>query len=214
MKFKKANISPRFSEIGQTSPEDLGVYQKLSTKKRHCFVLEKSVDCLEILLKKELINSQNCLKIISYSGGYSSISFIKVVAEREPIEELICSTLRVGEKQLGVLDDLEFQGKIKNAKFVIGGIMKSDSGGKYDYYSAFQRVCQKNGWEYCISNNHSKIILMRTEKHHYVLETSSNLNENPKIEQFSFEDSEELFCFYRSFFKKVMEVSKIESEGL
>jgi hypothetical protein len=30
-----------------------------------------------------------------------------------------------------------------------------------------------------------------------VIETSSNLNENPKIEQFSFENDAELFEFYR-----------------
>lgn len=45
--------------------------------------------------------------------------------------------------------------------------------------------------------NHSKVTLMRTDCNWYVLETSSNLNENQKIEQFRFENDEHLFEFYK-----------------
>ena len=45
---------------------------------------------------------------------------------------------------------------------------------------------------------------METKKNYYVVETSSNLNENPKIEQFSFENDKELFLWYEEFFKELM----------
>lgn len=44
---------------------------------------------------------------------------------------------------------------------------------------------------------------MRTSENYYVLETSSNLNENPKIEQYSFENNKELYLFYYEFFEKL-----------
>ena len=50
---------------------------------------------------------------------------------------------------------------------------------------------------------------MRTKENYYVLETSSNLNENPKIEQYSFENSKELYDFYYDFFDK-LEEAKVE----
>lgn len=71
---------------------------------------------------------------------------------------------------------------------------------KYNYADRLYKIAQDNGWQFITVNNHSKIILMRTATHFYVLETSSNLNENPKIEQYSFEDDKELYQFYYGFF--------------
>lgn len=45
---------------------------------------------------------------------------------------------------------------------------------------------------------------MDTDNGKFVIETSSNLNENPKIEQFSFERSDELFDFYFDVINDVM----------
>jgi hypothetical protein len=45
------------------------------------------------------------------SGGFSSIGFVKFIAERTHINSLIVSTLRVGRKHLQVLDVLKQQAK-------------------------------------------------------------------------------------------------------
>ena len=55
------------------------------------------------------------------------------------------------------------------------------------------------------TNNHSKIILAKTKHNFYVIETSSNLNENPKIEQFNFENSKRLYEFYLLLFKELIQ---------
>ena len=51
-------------------------------------------------------------------------------------------------------------------------------------------------------------MLFDTDNGKYVLETSSNLNENPKIEQFSFEQNSELFDFYKKLFELMFEEGK------
>jgi hypothetical protein len=56
---------------------------------------------------------------------------------------------------------------------------------------------QKNSWQIKTLKNHSKVLLFDTDAGKFVIETSSNLNENPKIEQFSFEKDTELFNFYK-----------------
>lgn len=47
---------------------------------------------------------------------------------------------------------------------------------------------------------------MKTKNNYYVVETSSNLNENPQIEQFTFENDKDLYEFYYDIFKVIMEV--------
>lgn len=184
-----------------------GILKVLKSKQCYPFVMSKSVSDLNKLTMSKL-PVDDVYKFISVSGGFSSVSFIKLVAEKEKILELTASTLRIGEKQFNYLSDLNKKGKLDKATFFIGSIMKSDKNhnkGKYDYYTKFVNVCEENKWKTIVVNNHSKIILMRTDKNYYVLETSSNLNENPKIEQFSFENNKELYDFYYKFFEMVKE---------
>ena len=67
------------------------------------------------------------------------------------------------------------------------------------------------GWDIYAINNHSKIILMRTRKNYYIVETSSNLNENPQLEQFSIENSKKVFDFYKSMFEEMKKWAEQES---
>lgn len=150
------------------------------------------------------------------NGNFSSIGFIKFVAERTKINKLSISTLRVGKKHLQVLDVLKNQGKLDNVNFVVGSIMKQDSkiGKSYGYYDSLLTVCQKNNWTVTVANNHSKIINFDTDSGKYVIWTSSNLNENPKIEQFVFLKSEGIYQMCEDeFFKKMLEEREVFEEA-
>jgi hypothetical protein len=170
------------------------------------FILQTSSKILDAELGERLpLPDIESVKVISLSGGVVSASFIKYVADKEPIAELTASTLRIGEKQFRYLYSLFRSGKIQKCRFFTSNLQKKvdSKNKKYNYYRDFLNVCEKCGWKNITVNNHSKIILMKTEQNHYVLETSSNLNENPKIEQYSFENSRELYDFYYGFFNKL-----------
>lgn len=187
-----------------------GICKRLKSKQTRPFILAHSArEILKLIC--ELPDKSTVFKLISFSGGFASASFIKAVADRETILELTASTLRIGEKQFEYLAKLRKDGKLLSARFFIGSLMAEDEKkeAKYNYYGKFNEFCNQNGWKRITVNNHSKIILMRTKENYYVLETSSNLNENPKIEQYSFENSKELYDFYYDFFDK-LEEAKVE----
>lgn len=72
--------------------------------------------------------------------------------------------------------------------------------------TTFFPSAKKNDWTVTVANNHSKIINFDTDSGKYVIWTSSNLNENPKIEQFIFLKSEEIYQMCEEeFFKKILE---------
>ena len=139
-------------------------------------------------------------RFISNGKGFSSINFIDFVAKKfGRIKKLYASTLGVGKKHIQHLADLP----IDYAFFVFSGIFKdSKIISEYGYYSIFTDICKNKNWEYCSAKNHSKIILMQTENNeHFVVECSANLNENPKIEQFTFQEDKNLFDWYLEFFE-------------
>lgn len=166
--------------------------------KRKRFNIILSVREIEGLLDR-LPEEGEVYKFLS-TGGFSSISFVRFIAKRAKILELTAFTLRVGKKEMQALNVLHSGGRLEKANFLIGSFMKNDSktGLKYGYYQLFDRICGKNGWNYTVVQNHSKILLFETEVGKFVIETSSNLNENPKMEQFSFEKNAELYDFYFS----------------
>lgn len=187
-----------------------GLLRILKSKKRETFCMNDGNRAINELTGGRLPAPGECYKFISLTGGFASVHFIKVVAENEPIEELTASTLRVGEKQFTYLSKLCDRGRLQKATFFVGSIMKEDTNkelDKYDYFTKFAEVSERHGWESVVTNNHSKVILMRTAKNHYVLESSSNLNENPKIEQYSFENCAELYEFYHKFFNALKTVN-------
>ena len=169
--------------------------------KRKIFNIIKSVREIETMVNV-LPDHETCYKFVS-SGGFSSISFVKFVADRTHINYLFASTLRVGAKHLKIIDNLKRAGKLDICEFVVGSIMRDGSrtDKKYGYYDDLEKVCRVNGWTVRVLNNHSKILLFDTFDGKFVLETSSNLNENPKCEQFSLERDEGLYDFYLNFFR-------------
>ena len=139
--------------------------------------------------------SDTVLKCISKPGGFSAVAFVLYVAEKEPIEQLYVSSLRIGKKELAALDELHKMDRLQKAHFLTGDLMRQNA--QYDYADILEMTCQENGWTTKHCHNHSKVILMRTAENFYVVETSANMNTNPQMEQFSFENCEELFNFYQ-----------------
>ena len=172
-------------------------------KKRYKFNIMREAGQLESL--DATLPKLEVRKYIS-QGGFSSIAFIKFVAARTTINDLTVSTLRVGRKHLQCLDVMHQQGKLGHVVFVVGSLVKNDSaiGKLYKYYDDLSAVCKKNDWQIVVYNNYSKVLLMDTARGKFVVETSSNLNENPNMEQFSFEKSDELYNFYMKAFNEII----------
>lgn len=180
-------------------------------KKRLQFHIVREVQELSKIMP-DLPNNE-VYKMIS-CGGFSSIAFVKYIADKTRINHMIASSLRVGKKHLIVLDNLYKQGKIGAIDFVVGSIMKNDSDTvkSYGYYDNLTAVCKANNWHVFLFNNHSKILLFDTDLGKFVLETSSNLNENPNMEHFSFERNAKLFTAYKKVFDELFERSAADAK--
>lgn len=167
---------------------------KTRAKRKKFSILRSVMDLKEIC--NELPADDDCYKLISM-GEFSSISLICLVAEKCIIHHLYCSTFRVGKKEIIMLNALHKKGRIGNVNFVLYAPLLGDKNGKDNTTRVIETICEKNKWSMEILKNHSKLFLFDTDRGKYVVETSSNLNENPKIEQFSFEKCEESFEFYK-----------------
>lgn len=184
------DIEPNFLDIN-------AVIRKNEKKERVMIDFASGTKQLMTALKDFDKNKE--YRFISNGKGFSSINFIDFVVKKfGRIKRLYVSTLGVGKKHIEHLAELP----IDYAFFVFSGIFKGSKIIKeYGYYSTFVEICKRKKWEYCESKNHSKIILCETDEGAFVLEGSANLNENPKIEQFTFQCDKSLFDWYMNFFE-------------
>ena len=179
-----------------------GLIKKLKSKSKHLFKIGKEIKQIDALIDGKIPSKGECYKMVSVAGGFSSLGIIKYIADNEGIEEMYASTFRIGEKHIDILDKLGDEGKIKKCTFVVAD-QQQYVDKEYGYWDKVKAVCKKHKWKIIILNNHSKLILMKTPKNYHVVETSSNLNENPKMEHFNWENDKEVFEFYREIFEEL-----------
>ena len=171
----------------------------LRTKEKTYFDVYGGRDILR--RRAKLLEDGESLRAISYAGGFSSCSVVLWIADRTKIRSMFASTLRVGKKEIDALADLHSAGRLDKAHFILSGLAKNNtaaSGKDYRYTEYFEQVCMESGFSWKYAKNHSKVILLDADSGKYVVETSSNLNENPKIEQFCITCSEEVYEFYKA----------------
>ena len=190
----------------ETEADISSLVLKNESKKRKFFKIENEMAQLGAIIKR-LPNKDEVFKMLSFRGGFSSVGIITYICEFEKINRLYVSTFRIGLKQFEILNSLYNSDKIESAVFLTSS-MQRKNGIDYDYYMPIFNGCKQNGWDMIEVKNHSKLILAETDKNFYVVETSSNLNENPKIEQFSFENDERLFKWCEDFFRAVIKLKK------
>lgn len=167
---------------------------------RTFFDLAQSIDKLESA-GMHIPAPGNALRMISPAGGWSSCSLILWIAEQTHIRRMIATTLRVGKKEIDAICGLMYDGTLESAEIYLSGIAKQHK--KYDYSDYFEAKCEEYGIKYKYVKNHSKVILLDTDLGKIVIETSSNLNENPKIEQFCVLNSEKVYDFYMNCFNRL-----------
>lgn len=163
--------------------------QKSAPKKRVQFSIAKGIAAVSAA---DIIPEEGEeVRLISPAGGFSSACVVAAIAKRRKIDAIHISTLRVGKKEMQSLAAL----RIPEVSITCGGIALENAA-KYDYAQQLSACAKRFGWKVSYRRNHSKVILIRSGEDKIVVETSSNYNENPQIEQFCISNSKEVYDFY------------------
>lgn len=159
------------------------------------FVLARESQRLSALMSAPR-ERERC-EMVSGRAGFSSIAAIDYVARRDPVEELLVMTFNVSKARMLALERLHAAGMVGE-----GHIVASDVKAGRD--PCCRATCARMGWRFDELKNHAKLILMRTEGGaRHCVRTSSNLNENPRIETYSWGNDPDMFAFYARLFDAI-----------
>jgi hypothetical protein len=129
----------------------------------------------------------------------NSFDFILSILHKVKIEKLIIAFYRIGKKVINELHELQKQDKIGKIVFLINDSFPKLVPDAWNLLKSFE----SSVWIVKVENNHTKIILIKTDENYYVIEGSGNLSVNARIEQYLFENNKKSFLFHQNWIEKI-----------
>ena len=179
-------------------PENLNAGKSVQVKKtvnRHAMRRVLS----ELALEKELPwhfeqgVSYHCISF----GDVDSTTYLRCIVKQQRIKYALVSTWCMASEDIREIRSWIEQGYIGRCDFYIGEIFKASY---YKQYEELTDLCKTLGGRVCMFRNHAKIMVVLGERFDAVIESSANLNTNPRTEQSIVTVDTELALWYKNFF--------------
>lgn len=184
--------------IQQTRRRKTELYErKISNIYRRAFSETQLLDCLGM----EPFKDGYSYHFIT-AGDVDSLSFLKTILRHQDIDYCLASTWCMSGDDILQFDQWLEAGKIKKLDFYVGEIFP----GTYRFeYKKLKEIFEKyKCGRIAVFKNHSKIYAGYGSKFYFGIETSSNINTNPRTENACITIDKGLFEFYKEYFDGII----------
>ena len=139
-------------------------------------------------------------------GDIDSLSYVRhVLAGVSHLDHLLMSTWCIAKNDLTEIANWLDSGRVEQFDLYAGEIFPGSYGDEYEQMLA---MCENYGARLVIAKNHSKVTLCSVDDYKIVIESSANVNTNPRIEQSALHHNADLHSFYLEFFDGVKSIDK------
>lgn len=138
-------------------------------------------------------------------GDIDSFSFLKHILRAQPLDYLLLSTWCMANDDVLQLSEWTTSGRIKRVDAYVGEIFP---GSYRAAYAGLKDAVTPSGGRVCVFKNHSKIMAGIGPDYAFAVESSANINTNPRTENTAVTTDRELFIFYKQFFDGIKSFTK------
>ncbi len=130
-------------------------------------------------------------------GDVDALSYLKIILRQQNLEYLLFSTWCMASEDIYQLQDWIEAGKIKKVDAYVGEIFP----GSYKLeYGLLKKVIAAAGGRIAVFKNHSKIFAGYGDLFPFGIETSANINTNPRTENGCITIDQGIYEFYKEYF--------------
>ena len=134
-------------------------------------------------------------------GDVDSLTYFRAVVKQQHIKYALISTWCMAMEDLREMDDWISRGYVDRIDLYCGEIFRGTYGAEYE---AAIELEKKHGGRLCIFRNHSKVMVLIGDRFDAVIESSANVNTNPRTEQTVISIDGELARWYKDIFDGVI----------
>ena len=191
-----SDLSVFFSE--EPKPEELNVDKSVQVKatvNKHKMRRVLS----ELALESELVwhfEQGVSYHVISF-GDVDALTYLRCIVKQQRIKYVLISTWVCASEDISEIRSWLEKGYIGRCDWYVGEIFKASY---YRQYEELIALCKELGGRVAICRNHSKVMVAIGERFDAVIESSANLNRNPRIENAVITVDSDLAEWYKAFF--------------
>lgn len=119
-------------------------------------------------------------------------------------DEIYVATLSMSQENVDSFVNIMEDGRCDSLNLLISAYFFSHERNNLIPY-IYQELDKGNRFQMAVTGIHCKIALIRCQDRFYVLHGSANLRSSNNIEQFEFEESEELYNFNKAYFDEIID---------
>lgn len=132
-------------------------------------------------------------------GDIDSLSYLKVILRQQPLDYCLLSTWCMADDDVLQFREWFIGQKIKRLDAYVGEIFPSTYHYEYQYLKELLNKYSPQG-RVCVFKNHSKIFAGTGPRFQFVIESSANINTNPRAENTCITIGADIYEFYKNFF--------------
>ena len=130
-------------------------------------------------------------------GDVDALSFLQIILKQQNLEHCLFSTWVMSCEDILMFDKWLKDGAIKKLDAYVGEVFPN----QYTHeYEALKKLIKETGGKLAVFRNHSKIFAGYGEKFYFGIQTSANINTNPRTENASITINKEIYYFYKEYF--------------
>lgn len=130
-------------------------------------------------------------------GDVDSLTYLRVIVKQQRIRYLLISTWCMADTDIQEIKSWIEAGYVQKVDFYVGEIFTSRYAAEFITLKA---LCNTYGGRVALFRNHSKVMAGFGDKFDFVIESSANVNTNPRCEQACITCDGELARFYKDFY--------------
>ena len=145
---------------------------------------------------------------VASRGDIDSLSYLRHILAGVPhLDHVLMSTWCIAKNDLTEIGAWLDAGRIEQFDLYAGEIFPGSYG---DEYEQMLNLCDAYGARLIVAKNHSKVTLAcnAADGYYITIESSANVNTNPRIEQSAIHCGRDLHAFYLEFFSGIQSIDK------
>ena len=195
-------LSMQPKEVVKKENSDVKKSRRATALKRHNRNLYRRAYGETVLMditETDKYSEGDCYNYIT-GGDVDGLSFLRLMLRQQDLDYLMFSTWCMASEDVYEMQEWLESGKIKIINAYVGEIFP----GTYKLeYGLLKNIIEKHGGTVTVFKNHSKIFAGYGEAFHFAIQSSANINTNPRTENACIQIGEEVFNFYNDYFKGV-----------
>lgn len=218
--FSALGVSQTVQEV-TIAPDEASAEDRAEAKRSH----RRTKECTELSQRYEYrrafseVRMLEAMKYVTLQDGHTynfitagdvdSLTYLKVVLNQHDLDYMLCSTWCMAAEDILQIQQWWSDGKIKRFDMFLGeifpGSYKIEWGMVKRFYSEHPEVGRA-----AVFRNHSKIYAgcNVAEGFYFGIQTSANINTNPRTEQGSITVDKGIFDFYKEYFDGINSFEK------